>query len=144
MIDQTLRHLTQILFLGFVLVLSSLTSSSAQQSVADMVLNGCKKELVDYCSKVKPGQGRIVACLYAYNDKLSDQCSLAVEIGVVQLRIILSAVSHVLEQCQNDLDTHCADVEIGSGKMYQCMSKNRAKLQKKCKATFLKAEKDLK
>ena len=144
MIVQTPKHLIRIVFLGFALVLTPLVSSSAQESVADMVLNSCKKELVDHCSKVKPGRGRIVACLYAHNDKLSDQCSLTLEIGVVQLRMILSAVSHVVDQCQDDLDKYCGDVEIGGGQMYQCMSKNRTNLKQKCKVAFLQAEEDLK
>ena len=144
MIVQTLKHMTQIFFLGFVLALTPIASSSAQESVAEMILNDCKKALVDHCSKVTPGRGRIVACLYAHSDKLSDQCSLSLEIGVVQLRMILSAVSHVVEQCQADLDKYCGDVEIGGGRMYQCMSKNRANLEQKCKTALIKVEEDLK
>lgn len=141
---QTLKHLIKIVFFGLALVLAPLVASSAEVSVADMVLDGCRKELVDHCSKVKPGRGRIVACLYAHSDKLSDQCSLVLEIGVVQLRLILSAVSHVVDQCQYDLDKYCGGVEIGSGRMYQCMSKNRTNLEQKCKVAFLQAEEDLK
>jgi len=141
---QTLKHLTQIFFFAFVLALTPLATSSAQESIAEMVLNDCKKELVNYCSKVTPGRGRIVACLYAHGDKLSDQCSISIEVGVVQLRMLLSAVSHVVEQCQKDLDNNCADVEIGGGRMYQCLLKNRAKLEQKCQVAFSDAEEDLK
>jgi hypothetical protein len=143
MIVKTLKHLAQTIFVGLALMLTPITTGSAQETVADMVLNSCEKELPDYCSKVTPGRGRIVACLYAHSDKLTEQCSLALEIGVVQLNIILSAVSHVVGQCQNDLDNFCGELEIGSGQMYQCMSKNREKLEPKCKSAFLQAEKDL-
>lgn len=141
---KTPKHLIQVFFFGLALLLTSLASSSAQESIADMVLDSCKMELTDYCGKVTPGRGRIVACLYAHSDKLADQCSLAIEVGVVQLNMILSAVSHVVDQCQYDLDNYCGDVEIGGGQMYLCMSKNRANLEPKCKAAFLEAEEDLK
>ena len=140
---KTFKHFAQTFFFGFALTLMPLTSGSAQESIVDLVLNSCDTELVDYCSNVTPGRGRIVACLYAHNDKLSEQCSLAIEIGVVQLNMILSAVSYVVNECQDDLDYFCGDVEIGGGQMYQCMSNNRAELEPTCKAAFEQAEEDL-
>jgi hypothetical protein len=43
MIVKTLKHLAQTLIFGVVLVLTPLATSSAQESVAEMVLNDCKK-----------------------------------------------------------------------------------------------------
>ena len=34
-------------------------------------------ELETYCKDVTPGDGRILACLYAHGDKLSGQCEYA-------------------------------------------------------------------
>ena len=144
MIVISLRRLSQAFLFGLALVLTPLATVAAQETVVDMVLNSCKKELTTYCNKVTPGRGRIVACLYGHSDKLAEPCSLAVEVGVVQLNMILSAVSHVLDQCSSDLDNHCGDVEIGGGAMYQCMKKNEASLEPQCKAAFLQAEEDLK
>ena len=144
MIVKTFTYSLRALFLSFVLVLTSLTPSSAEESIAEMVINDCKAELVNYCSKVTPGRGRIIACPYAHSNKLTEQCSLTIEVGVERLNMILSAVSHVVGQCHADLDEHCGEVEIGSGNMYQCMSAVREKLAPQCKAAFLQAEEDLK
>ncbi len=143
MIVQTLKHLAQILIFGVVLVLTPLATSSAQESVAEMVLNDCKKELIDYCSTVTPGRGRIVACLLAHNDKLSDQCEDAFEVGLVQLTIILSTISYVIEQCGSDIDEHCEGVMIGGGRIQQCLSQNRDKLEQNCQTAFADAEESL-
>ena len=143
MIVQTLKHLAQIFIFGAVLVLTPLATGSAQESVAEMVLNGCKKELVSYCSTVTPGRGRIAACLFAHNDKLSEQCGGAFEVGLVQLEVILSTVSYVVEQCSDDLDKHCQGVVVGGGRIQQCLAKNRAQLEKKCQTAFSQAEKSL-
>jgi len=43
----------------------------AQQSLVQGAAEGCKKEIETYCKGVTPGEGRILACLYAYEDKLS-------------------------------------------------------------------------
>ena len=143
MIVRTLTHLAQIFIIGTVLVLTPLASSSAQESVAEMVLKGCKKELVSYCSTVTPGRGRIAACLFAHNDKLSEQCGVAFEVGLVQLSLILSTVSYVVEQCYGDIDKHCEGVVIGGGRLRRCLSTNRDKLEQKCQIAFSQAEKDL-
>ena len=143
MIVQSLKHLAQILIFGVVLVLTPLASSSAQESVAEMVLNGCKKELVDYCSTVTPGRGRIAACLFAHSDKLSEQCGVVFEVGLVQLEMILTTVSYVVEQCYSDLDKYCEGVVIGGGRIQRCLSENRDKLEQKCQTAFSEAEKSL-
>ena len=143
MIVQTLKHLAQIFIIGVLLVLTPHATSSAQESVAEMVLKGCKKELVSYCSTVTPGRGRIAACLFAHNDKLSEQCEGMLEIGMNQLSIILSTVNYVVEQCYRDIDKHCEGVVIGGGRLHKCLSNNRDKLEKNCHAVFTQAEKDL-
>ena len=143
MIVQTLKHLAQTLIIGVLLVLTPLASGSAQESVAEMVLKGCKKELVSYCSTVTPGRGRIAACLFAHNDKLSEQCDGALEVGMVQLSIILSTVSYVVEQCYSDLDEYCEGVVIGGGRIQQCLSQNRDKLEQSCQTAFSEAEESL-
>jgi len=143
MIVQTLKHLAQIIVFGVVLVLAPLTTSSAQESVAEMVLNGCKPELVEYCSTVTPGRGRIAACLLAHNDKLSEQCEVAFEVGLVQLTMILSTISYVVEECSNDIDEYCEGVVIGGGRIQQCLSENRDKLEKQCQTAFSEAEESL-
>ena len=61
-----------ILTLSFILLFSSF--ALAGDDLVQTVVNGCKKELTTYCKDVKPGEGRGLACLYAYSDKLSGQC----------------------------------------------------------------------
>jgi Golgi apparatus protein 1 len=144
MIVKTLKQIARIFFVGVLLVMTPLASSSAQESVAEMVLKSCKQELVSYCSTVTPGRGRIAACLFAHNDKLSENCEDMLEVGMVQLSIILSTVSYVVEQCYRDIDKHCEGVVIGGGRLGKCLASNRDKLEKKCLTAFSQAEKDLK
>lgn len=143
MIIKTFKPLAGIVVAGVMLVLTPLGAVSAQESVAQLVLNGCKKEINSYCKSVTPGRGRIAACLLAHNDKLSEQCEDVFEVGLVQLSMILSTVNHVVEQCSDDLDKHCPGVVIGGGRIQRCLAKNRAQLEQKCQTAFADAEKSL-
>ena len=68
---------------GFVVILSVVVllaisgNLSAQESLIETVATGCKTEITTYCKDVKPGEGRVLACLYAHEDKLSGKCEYA-------------------------------------------------------------------
>jgi hypothetical protein len=142
MIVQPSKLLAQALLLSL-MFLTPLSSASAQQSVVETIRKECKAELVKYCSNVTPGRGRYAGCLFAHNDKLSEQCEIVFEAGLVQLSIILSTMNHVIDQCYADIDEHCEGVIVGGGRISKCLSKNLDKLKPDCKASFVKAKEDL-
>jgi len=74
-----------ICFLTLGAILLFVTPVMAQQTLIDTVANGCKAELEKYCKNVTPGEGRVLACLYAYGDKLSGRCEYALYDASVQL-----------------------------------------------------------
>lgn len=105
----------------------------AQQGLVESVVTGCKAELGKYCSNVTPGEGRILACLYAHNDKLSGRCEYALYDAAVQLERAVAALSYVANECAPDLRKHCARVEAGEGRLLECLQKNDAQVSNRCK-----------
>ena len=109
------------------------TTAMAQQSVIDTVANGCKAELEKYCANVTPGEGRVLACLYAYGDKLSGRCEYALYDAAVQLERAVAALSYTVNECSADLKKYCANVEAGEGRLLECLQKNDAQVSNRCK-----------
>ena len=109
------------------------TSVAADQNLVQTVLNGCKVELEKYCSQVTPGQGRILSCLYAYQDKLSGKCEYALYDAAVQLERAVAALSYVVNECGNDLEKHCSSVPAGEGRLLNCLEKNDKQVSGRCK-----------
>ena len=58
-----------IFFMALIILLLGVAGANAQQGLIETVGNGCKMEIEKYCSQVTPGQGRILACLYADLEK---------------------------------------------------------------------------
>lgn len=104
----------------------------AQEGLIVTVTEGCKKELGTYCKDVTPGEGRLLACLYAYGDKLSNRCEFALYDASIQLERAINALSFMATECRNDLNAHCAAVEPGEGRLLDCLEKNKKKVSSRC------------
>jgi hypothetical protein len=104
----------------------------AAQDLVETVANGCEKELTSYCSQVTPGEGRILACLYAHSDKLSGKCEFALYDAAVQLERFVAALSYLANECDEDLDKFCTGVAAGEGRLLKCLDDNSEKISKRC------------
>lgn len=106
------------------------------QVALDTFTEGCKQELSTFCKDVKPGEGRIIACLYAFQDKLTPKCEYAFYDSVSQLDKTLSSLSYAIGECKEDLKANCAEVKPGEGRLLDCLSKNEEKVSSRCNAAL--------
>jgi hypothetical protein len=127
-----MRYVITLLF-SLCLVFMVATVASAGESLVDTVAKGCEKELNSYCANVTPGEGRILACLYAYGDKLSGQCEYALYDAAVQLERAVAALSYLANECDEDLEKYCLSVTPGQGRLIDCLEKNSKNISKRCK-----------
>jgi hypothetical protein len=107
-----------------------------QKGPVEKVLEGCAKEFETYCKNVTPGDGRLLACLYAYNDKISTRCEYAIYDAAAQLERALNTLSYLANECRDDLKTYCSDIKPGEGRLIDCLDKNKAKISDRCKNAF--------
>ena len=104
----------------------------AVENIVESVAKGCEKEINSYCKKVTVGEGRVLACLYAYSDKLSGQCEYALYDAAVKLQRFIAELTYVANECDDDLQKHCSSVAIGEGRLLACLDKNATKIHKRC------------
>ena len=64
-----------LLSIGIVLGLWS--GAAFAQTAAERL--ACRGDFAKFCKDVKPGGGRVIACLGKHEDKLSDDCKKVVE-----------------------------------------------------------------
>ncbi|HXJ37283.1 MAG TPA: cysteine rich repeat-containing protein [Candidatus Eisenbacteria bacterium] len=119
---------------GFALVLCTLAplARADQDPLANEVKEACKAELDTYCKQVTPGEGRLLACLYAFEDKLSARCDYGLYDASVRLERAVAALSYGAAECKDDIAKHCASVQAGEGRIVECLKKQGDKLSKRC------------
>ncbi len=125
---------TRILVLLAASALFGFAGSATAQDIVSEVQKGCGVEIEKYCSQVSMGEGRLLACFYAHEDKLSGQCQFALYSAAAQLEHAVSALNYVAGQCEDDIMAHCAEVQLGEGRILDCLNTNADSVSAECKA----------
>ena len=106
--------------------------AAMQGQLGDQVLEGCNTELARFCAEVTPDEGRLLACLYAHGDKLSNQCDYALYTAAARLERAISAITYVASECRAEIETQCAGIAAGQGRMAQCLKDHKGELSPGC------------
>ena len=102
------------------------------EDIVSQVERGCATEIESFCSRVTLGEGRLLACFYAHEDQLSGQCQYTLYSAAAQLEHAVSALNYVAGQCEDDIVEHCAAVELGEGRIVECLASNAESISAGC------------
>ena len=116
--------------LAFILMIGAAPTG---RLAAQSIFEACESDLKIYCSQVIPGNGRIISCLYAHEDKLSESCDAATEDPASLLDWFLETVRYVMDQCADDIQKHCTNVKFGGGRIFSCLVEQVSSLTDSCK-----------
>ena len=87
----------------------------------------CAKDVKSVCGDVKPGGGKLAACMKEHFSDLSTDCQIAY--------IKVAAVGRA---CKADVKKFCADVKLQNAKA-ECLKSHAADLSEGCKDAMAKA-----
>ena len=108
-------------------------SATAEETLVDYLLAACETDIENYCSQVTPGNGRLLHCMAAHEDKISGQCGYALYQAATVLEQLVAAMVYVAEQCRTEIETICSDVVLGEGKLPACLAEHEADVSDGCK-----------
>lgn len=120
------------LVLGMLVVAAS-APAVAQDSLVEYVVDACEADLKQYCSQVTPGEGRLLHCVAAHEDKLSGQCEYALYQAASLLEQLTMAIAYVAQSCETEIKSLCSEVEAGEGRILACLEEYGASLGDPCK-----------
>lgn len=90
------------------------------------VIATCSTDYARLCPGVRPGGGRIIACLNAQAEKLSQPCFQA----LAQRGLAFAAA---LRLCRSDYERLCRDVPTGMGRVLACLLERFDQVSSNCR-----------
>ncbi|KZL28577.1 cysteine rich repeat-containing protein [Pseudovibrio sp. Ad37] len=112
---------------------NAIAQDTAGKNAAQGVFEACEPEIKSHCKEVTPGEGRIFACMYAYEDKLSKQCSTAIDDFADALDFFFANARQALAICAPDIEAQCSETAVGGGRVLTCLSEKQDKVGAECK-----------
>lgn len=109
-------------------ILSRLSRSELKDKLfaaVETVERACAEDIATFCEGVTPGEGRIAACIHAYDDQLSRRCHSALERTASNFE---RAVASMAETCLNGIQAQCGNTD----KIGQCIHEKAAALAPSC------------
>lgn len=107
--------------------------SQIQDRVAagiEKLQSACRTEMANLCRSVTPGEGRLILCMQAHEDKISNQCGMALFETTRNIEQAANRVEKLANACWGDIQRLCT----GGGSIGQCVLANRASLSPPCQA----------
>ncbi len=108
----------------------------AQESLIEHLVDACENDIENYCSQVTPGNGRLLHCMAAHEDKISSQCVYAFYQAASVLEQLSVAIAYLAQECETEIETLCSDVEIGEGRLLACLDENEEDVGQSCKTAI--------
>jgi hypothetical protein len=108
------------------LLLLAPTGAIAQVGAARQA---CAADITQLCAEVKPGDGRLKACVKEHFSQLSASCQTA----------LISNVT-ITKSCKADAEQKCPGIQPGGGRIQACMKEHFTELAEPCKDSLLLAK----
>jgi PRC-barrel domain/Cysteine rich repeat len=96
------------------------------------VQDACRDEVRNFCSTVTPGEGRLLLCMQAHEDKISNRCEMALFDASRNVQQATRRIERVAEACWSDIRSNCG----GSGSIGQCIADKHASFSQPCQAAI--------
>jgi len=125
------------------LVTLSASSASAQTNLAKAIQqklaaeaakleNSCADDIKKYCSDVTPGEGRMIYCMQAHEDKISTKCAFDLEEAATDIQLSGDNLKDAVSACKAEIAGVCGKAQPGQGRVAACLVANKSTASKNC------------
>jgi Golgi apparatus protein 1 len=139
--------------LGFSVILAILEvgSASAEAEIGKPIVEkltakisqlqgACGRDIKQYCRTVTPGQGRVIYCLQAHEDKISPKCTYELGETASSVQSAADALKDAVIACKSEIAGVCGKTVPGQGRIAACLMTNKSTASKGCVDAIQKVE----
>ena len=115
-------------------ILEKLTAKVAKLESA------CAKDIKKYCSTVTPGEGRMIYCMQAHEDKISVKCAFELGEAATNVQTAADALKDGVIACKAEINGVCGKTVPGQGRIAACLLANKSTASSGCAEALKKIE----
>ena len=116
------------------------SSAQAQGAIVEYTIAVCGDSIEKFCDQVTLGEGRMLFCLAAHEDKVSEECGYALHASASVIEELTAALVTELRkvfdqlaiECGRDINEHCSTERPGEGNVVGCLKDNEKELTENC------------
>jgi hypothetical protein len=138
---------------GFLVLLAVLSvgAASAQADITKAIKeklaaentkleNSCANDIKKYCSDVTPGEGRMLYCMHAHEDKINPKCAYDLEEAAADVQLSADNLKEAITACKAEISGVCGKTQPGQGRIAACLFANKSTASKACGEVLGKIE----
>ena len=133
------------------LAILSVASASGQTDIGKTVLekltarvakleSACARDIKKYCKTVTPGEGRMIYCMQAHEDKISIKCAFELGETSAGVQIAADALKDAVIACKAEITGVCGKILPGQGRIAACLLSNKSTASAGCVDAIQKIE----
>jgi Cysteine rich repeat len=139
--------------LGWLPLLSILSAGpvSAQADLGKTILeklaarvakleSACASDIKKYCKTVTPGEGRLIYCMQAHEDKISVKCAFELGEAATSVQTTADALKDAVIACKAEITGVCGKTVPGQGRIAACLLSNKSAASAGCTDAIKKIE----
>jgi len=106
----------------------------------EKVEKACATDIKKYCRTVTPGEGRMIYCLQAHEDKISARCAFELEETATSVQTSADALKDAVIACKAEINGVCGKIPPGNGRIAACLIENRSVASTGCAEAIRRVE----
>jgi hypothetical protein len=133
------------------LVMLSVGTASAQSNIGKTLLEkltaritkleaACARDIKKFCKDVTPGEGRMVYCMQAHEDKISPKCTYELGEAAESVQATADLLKDGVIACKAEITGVCGKIQPGQGRIAACLIENKSTASKGCAEAIQKVE----
>lgn len=146
----TMKFLAELGILSLLAVFS-VGSASAQTEIGKAILDkltakitkleaACARDMKKYCRTVTPGEGRMIYCMQAHEDKISVKCAFELGEAATNVQTTADALKEGVIACKAEINGVCGKTVPGQGRIAACLLANKSTASSGCADALKKIE----
>lgn len=126
-------------------------SASAQSDLGKTILEklaarviklekACASDIKKYCKTVTPGEGRMILCMQAHEDKISARCAFELGEAAAGVQAAADTLRDGVIACKAEITGVCGKITPGQGRVASCLLSNKSTASPGCLEAIQKFE----